>query len=99
MASKVPEVSSLVQEAQEVFQEAYGGAAEVAAVAPGRVNIIGEHTDYNDGFVFPMVSWNPSTLDYVHHRCSLFQLVLVSGKKLLKTDHNHKNQCAKVMNA
>lgn len=54
MACKVPEVSSLVEEAQEVFQETYGEAAEVAAVAPGRVNIIGEHTDYNDGFVFPM---------------------------------------------
>jgi len=28
--------------------------ATLAAMAPGRVNLIGEHTDYNDGFVFPM---------------------------------------------
>lgn len=54
MATKIPDVSSLVKEAQETFQEVFGGAVEVAAVAPGRVNIIGEHTDYNDGFVFPM---------------------------------------------
>ena len=30
------------------------GTEIVAAKAPGRVNLIGEHTDYNDGFVFPM---------------------------------------------
>ncbi len=34
--------------------EEYGKAAEIVACAPGRVNLIGEHTDYNDGFVFPM---------------------------------------------
>lgn len=37
----------------ELF-ESYFGAAPVAAVkAPGRVNLIGEHTDYNGGFVLP----------------------------------------------
>jgi len=35
------------------FQEYYTGVPRVFS-APGRVNLIGEHTDYNDGFVFPM---------------------------------------------
>ena len=35
------------------FSQLYGRAPEVAAQAPGRVNIIGEHTDYNGGFVLP----------------------------------------------
>ena len=35
------------------FKELFGKAAEVAVTSPARVNIIGEHTDYNDGFVFP----------------------------------------------
>src|SRR5687768_8011505 len=35
------------------FRELYGVDSEFSIRAPGRVNLIGEHTDYNDGFVFP----------------------------------------------
>lgn len=37
----------------EIFKEKYNKEPEVLAFAPGRVNIIGEHTDYNGGFVLP----------------------------------------------
>src|SRR5277367_199171 len=36
------------------FQRIYGRAPRWFVAAPGRVNVIGEHTDYNDGFVLPM---------------------------------------------
>lgn len=36
------------------FQKHYGRAPRWIVAAPGRVNVIGEHTDYNDGFVLPM---------------------------------------------
>ena len=36
------------------FQTHYGRAPRWIVAAPGRVNVIGEHTDYNDGFVLPM---------------------------------------------
>ncbi|MFN2321479.1 MAG: galactokinase [Trueperaceae bacterium] len=36
------------------FRSTYGVAPEHLVRAPGRVNLIGEHTDYNDGFVLPM---------------------------------------------
>lgn len=41
------------QISQQKFTEYYGYNAEQTVFAPGRVNIIGEHTDYNDGFVMP----------------------------------------------
>ena len=40
-------------EVSERFQLIYGTSARAIFRAPGRVNLIGEHTDYNDGFVMP----------------------------------------------
>ena len=42
-----------VSELKIAFKEAYGKDADAVYFAPGRVNLIGEHTDYNGGFVFP----------------------------------------------
>ena len=36
------------------FAELFGRAPDVRASAPGRVNLIGEHTDYNEGYVLPV---------------------------------------------
>jgi galactokinase len=40
--------------ARRLFHDRMGAAPAVVAFGPGRVNLIGEHTDYNDGFVLPM---------------------------------------------
>ena len=42
------------QRAERAFAERFGTAPEGVWAAPGRVNVIGEHTDYNDGFVLPV---------------------------------------------
>ena len=36
------------------FRQRYGGEPAGRWAAPGRANLIGEHTDYNDGFVLPV---------------------------------------------
>jgi galactokinase len=41
------------QELKQAFEATYGKPAEAVYFAPGRVNLIGEHTDYNGGAVFP----------------------------------------------
>jgi galactokinase len=44
----------LVAGARERFEQRYQTAPQWIVAAPGRVNLIGEHIDYNDGFVLPM---------------------------------------------
>ncbi|HLM04562.1 MAG TPA: galactokinase [Blastococcus sp.] len=40
--------------ASDAFADRFGTAPEGVWAAPGRVNVIGEHTDYNDGYVLPV---------------------------------------------
>jgi galactokinase len=47
-------VSGPRERVEAAFAERFGGDAPLLVRAPGRVNLIGEHTDYNDGFVLPM---------------------------------------------
>ena len=49
-------VDETLLEAKKLFEEKFKAQATIGVCAPGRVNLIGEHTDYNDGFVLPMVS-------------------------------------------
>ncbi len=48
-----PDLTDLVADAIEGLEERFGATANLAAAAPGRVNLIGEHIDYCDGFVLP----------------------------------------------
>lgn len=43
----------IIDHITQIFQETFGGAPEYLVRAPGRVNLLGEHVDYNDGFVLP----------------------------------------------
>ena len=54
-----PEKIQAFEELQATLLHAYSEdfpneEPTICAFAPGRVNLIGEHVDYNDGFVFPM---------------------------------------------
>src|SRR5579859_1612450 len=47
-------LGSVAERTAEMFAKCFGRSPQWMAGAPGRVNLIGEHTDYNDGFVLPM---------------------------------------------
>ncbi len=44
----------MAERTAELFAKCFGRPARFVVAAPGRVNLIGEHTDYNEGFVLPM---------------------------------------------
>jgi galactokinase len=47
-------LQSRIDELIATFEKQFGEKPEFVVRAPGRVNLIGEHTDYNEGFVFPV---------------------------------------------
>ena len=49
-----PDIDGQLAAAGRAFAARFGRPPRFAASAPGRVNLIGEHTDYNDGFVLPI---------------------------------------------
>ena len=44
---------ALINKTTQAFEDRFGYKPDTVVQAPGRVNLIGEHTDYNDGFVLP----------------------------------------------
>src|ERR1700722_20466041 len=53
MNSTTAMIPSLAFRIQEKFERLYGAGDTLTVRSPGRVNLIGEHTDYNNGFVLP----------------------------------------------
>jgi galactokinase len=45
--------NQLIEKTKQAFQKHFGNEPEKVILSPGRINIIGEHIDYNDGFVLP----------------------------------------------
>src|SRR5215212_2467185 len=45
--------TELIERIRSIFQGKFGSAPAHVARAPGRVNLLGEHVDYNEGFVLP----------------------------------------------
>jgi galactokinase len=56
------------------FSELFGREPQVAAEAPGRVNLLGEHTDYNDGYVLPTIIPQRTRIELARSADDCFQL-------------------------
>jgi galactokinase len=54
--------------AHPTFRELFDADPDVRAAAPGRVNLIGDHTDYNGGFVLPAAIPQETRIELARHR-------------------------------
>ena len=61
----------IIEQLTETYRKKFGGSPTYIARAPGRVNLLGEHVDYNDGFVLPAaidratyVAFSPADTDH-----------------------------------
>ena len=45
---------SILEKLLQEFRDQFDETPQIIVRAPGRVNLIGEHTDYNDGYVLPI---------------------------------------------
>src|ERR1700749_2954070 len=53
MSKTIKTASGLAIRVKEKFEQVFGDSDTLTVRSPGRVNLIGEHTDYNHGFVLP----------------------------------------------
>ena len=78
---------------------------EIKVYSPGRINLIGEHTDYNDGFVLPAAidsalhfTIGPSKSDKVElHALDLNEKVEISKDNIRKSDKDWVNYCLGIL--
>lgn len=58
---------------KDEFHKAFAREAEIVATAPGRVNLIGEHIDYSDGFVLPFAITYSTTVAIGRNKLGRFR--------------------------
>ncbi|WP_428230653.1 galactokinase [Flavobacterium sp.] len=72
----------LVQNTTAFFEKSFGSAPQKVVLSPGRINIIGEHIDYNDGYVLP------AAIDKVI--CFAFEKSNTTKSKIIAIDLNEE---------
>jgi len=72
--------------ASALFRSTFGDSPRAAASAPGRVNLLGEHTDYNGGPVLPVALQARTTVVAGSARAGLLELVSSRDREVVRID-------------
>ena len=71
---------------EEKFLETFGEEPDLVAAAPGRVNLIGEHIDYSDGFVLPFAIKDRTLVAARKRNDSTVRIASAQRRNMLVTD-------------
>lgn len=87
---KLPTFDETLKDAITSFRNHFGDEPNIGSFAPGRVNLIGEHVDYNNGFVLPVALPYKTLIVGKHRPGSVAQIVTlcdgVGGDRKVKFD-------------
>jgi galactokinase len=67
------------------FQEVFGTPPDIIAIAPGRVNLIGEHVDFLDGFVLPFAISDATTVAIAKNSSNKIRCASIQKKGVVST--------------
>ena len=67
------------------FQEVFGTPPDIIAIAPGRVNLIGEHVDFLDGFVLPFAISDTTTVAIAKNSSNKIRCASIQKKGVVST--------------
>lgn len=70
-------MKALIEKNTQTFEKKFGYKPNTIIQAPGRVNLIGEHTDYNDGFVLPCAIDYQTVISCQKRSDTLFRVIAV----------------------
>lgn len=76
----------MIEQLKQEFFKQYGAPCEKVLFSPGRVNLIGEHTDYNGGYVFPAAIGIGSTLLYRKRKDNVIRLKATDLPQIVEAD-------------
>jgi len=71
---------------QDVFSNQFGRKPELSFQAPGRVNLIGEHTDYNQGFVLPLAIEQTTQVAVSKNNDQIFRIYSKNADELVQAN-------------
>ncbi len=80
----------LIQQTSEHFEKSFQNKPEHVFLSPGRINIIGEHVDYNDGFVLPAAIDKYVCIAVSANESSKTKIIAKDLNEIFEFDLNHQ---------